>query len=89
MSAAAIGKQKKVVRVVGARCTLGLVKGVIPQVGGIVTFYPFGNIGSFQPPPTVVVVSVLQMFLVHFALYILPVTADFGCHADGDFVRFQ
>ena len=89
MSAAAIGKQKQVVRIMGARCTLGLVKGIIPQVGGIVALYPFGNIGSFQPPPTVVVVPVLLMFLVHFTLYIFPVTADFGCYADGDFVRFQ
>lgn len=29
------------------------------------------------------------MLFVHLTLYVLTVTADFACHADRDFVRFQ
>ena len=89
MPAPAIMEQQQVIGVVCARGALGLVEVVVLQVGGEVLFDAPCDIGGFQSPPTVVRSLVLQMFLVHLTLNVLPVSADFSRHADGQLVRFQ
>ena len=82
-------EQQQVVGVVCARGALGLVEAVVLQVGGEVLFDAPCDIGGFQSPPTVVRSLALQMLLVHLTLNVLPVSADFSRHADGQLVRFQ
>ena len=82
-------EQQQVVGVVCARGALGLVEAVVLQVGGEVLFDAPCDIGGFQSPPTVIRSLVLQMLLVHLTLNVLPVSADFSRHADGDFIRIQ
>ena len=89
MSAPTVTEQQQVVGVVGARGALGLVEAVVLQVGGEVLLDAPCDIGGFQSPPTVIRSLVLQMLLVHFPLYVLTVSADFGSHADRQLVRLQ
>ena len=89
MSATTVTEQQQVVGVVGARGALGLVEVVVFQVGSKILLDALGYIGGFQSPPTIIRSLVLQMLLVHFPLYILTVSADFGCHADRQLVRLQ
>ena len=89
MPAPAVTEQQQVIGVVCARGALGLVEAVVLQVGGEVLFDAPCDIGGFQSPPTVIRSLFLQMFLVHLTLNVLPVSADFSRHADGDFIRIQ
>ena len=73
----------------GTRKAYRLVKKIPLEVGGVASFDVFCHLGGFHPSPTVIQQTLFQMLLVDVVLYIFPITADFGCHADSQFVLLQ
>ena len=89
LSTTALTEQRHVVGVVRTRHAEGLVKGIVFKVGRKIPFDESRHICGFHATPTVIHDTLFQMSVVHLALYLLTVAADFACHADSDFVRFQ
>lgn len=90
VAAPALAEQGHVIGVVGTRHAEGLVEPVAVEVGRVLPLDVLRHVGSFQTAPTVVpVYSLFQMIVVHVALDVFSVAADFARHADRQLVRLQ